>query len=1039
MLPYSGARPNLCGCKRIQFSLMFLGLLMTFLIQSTFGQHSEIILKSLSVEEGLSHATAHHIMQDHNGFIWVSTRDGLNRYDGRSFKKFRRDPEDTNSLSSNTVWITHEDREGLIWIGTSGGGLNIYDPDRRRFYHFVHDEKDPESIGSNTVLSIFEDREGTIWIGTEGGGLNKVVERRHGAEGIRLRFKRYLARKNNPESLSHNTVMDIEQDDKGHLWLATYGGGINKFDKEREIFFPEYKIGGKFVMSVALKGHQLWAGTKYHGLSMLDLHTGSLKVFQQDTKDPGSLSSNFVWPVLIDREGTVWAGTFGGGVNRITKNRKTGGSEFSIATYQNSSRDNNPIPDNYITSIYQDKSGLVWIATNNSGIFILREKELFKKPEWVIQNSELALADIKFNDFLKDRSGNYWMGTTSGLLYKEKGGKKVRFIGDGKSKIVNAIEQLDSGDLLIGTNVGLYILRENTSRPRILNAFTPDGGGPLDRVYDIVQDSKENIWLSTNTGIWKLDAKLKVREQYHESSTPHSLSNSNTGSLYLEGDTLWISTSEAGLNKLNIATGTVRQYRHIAESPASISSNKVMSMLRDNRGNFWIGTSGGGLNKLAYRQGKTVFEKYFKQDGLPDNSIKHLSLDKSGNMWIVTQNGLARFDLQNDTIIPITIPVTYSNRNLDEIFSMEDNEYLLTASKGVQLFDPREFEKTGSGASLIMTGIKIKGEEYQATKSSFDLSTLVLAYHENYLRFEFSLLDYLSSEFASYHYKLEGVDREWISAGRANFASYSALPPDNYTFRVRATGFDGVPAQNELAVKVSILPPFWHKWWFRLAVLVLVASILRAAYNYRINSLLKIERTRRRIASDLHDEVSASLSSITYFAEAIQQVESREKAQRFVKLISDSASEAKEKMTDIIWSIDPEHDDWINLLSKCRRFASDLLESKNIRYNLDIDNDISYPLDRELRQHLWLIFKEMVVNIARHSEAQSVDITFGLHKNVLQLVVRDDGIGMDQLSECGSGNGLKNIKKRAGEINADLELETASELGSRWTLRLKLR
>jgi signal transduction histidine kinase len=220
--------------------------------------------------------------------------------------------------------------------------------------------------------------------------------------------------------------------------------------------------------------------------------------------------------------------------------------------------------------------------------------------------------------------------------------------------------------------------------------------------------------------------------------------------------------------------------------------------------------------------------------------------------------------------------------------------------------------------------------------------------------------------------------------------------------------------------------------------LLLIGGILYGIHRIRINRILREQRIRNRIASDLHDEVSATLSSITYFAQAIRQVPDEQQADRFVGLISESASEAKEKITDIIWSIDPEKDDWVDLLSKCRRFASDLFESKSIAYELDIDTDIDQPLDLELRQHLWLIFKEMTVNAARHSHADQVKVTFGMRDNFLKLVVEDNGQGMHQGSAQSKCKGIRSIRNRAEQINADLELETKKSKGTRWTMKLRV-
>ncbi|MEX2603793.1 MAG: ATP-binding protein, partial [Gracilimonas sp.] len=224
-------------------------------------------------------------------------------------------------------------------------------------------------------------------------------------------------------------------------------------------------------------------------------------------------------------------------------------------------------------------------------------------------------------------------------------------------------------------------------------------------------------------------------------------------------------------------------------------------------------------------------------------------------------------------------------------------------------------------------------------------------------------------------------------------------------------------------------------WWAYLLYTITFTGILYLIYRIRINQILRVQRIRNNIANDLHDEVSATLSSISYFAQAIKSDKLKGDKNRFVDLIANSAGDAKEKITDIVWAINPEHDDWQEFLSKCRRFASDILESKDMSYSLKIDEYIPGKLDMQLRQHLWLIYKEMVTNAVRHSEATQLDIILKYKNGNLELVVQDNGKGMD-VDGVKKGNGLVNINKRADLINAEISLNTSVGFGTRWMLRI---
>ncbi|MEQ8525690.1 triple tyrosine motif-containing protein [Gracilimonas sp.] len=311
-----------------------------------------------------------------------------------------------------------------------------------------------------------------------------------------------------------------------------------------------------------------------------------------------------------------------------------------------------------------------------------------------------------------------------------------------------------------------------------------------------------------------------------------------------------------------------------------------------------------------------------------------------------------------------------------------------------------------------------------------------LSYANNEVRFNYAAASYVSPEHNSYQVKLEGFDKEWSNWTSETQKDYTNIPEGQYTFLVRSKNVYNVAGQMD-SFSFQVLPPWYRTWWAYILYTIVISSILYAVYKIRINQILRVQRIRNNIASDLHDEVSATLSSISYFAEAIKSDRLKEDKSRFVDLIANSAGDAKEKITDIVWAINPEHDDWQNFLSKCRRFASDLLESKEIEYSLKIDEFIPGKLDMQLRQHLWLIFKEMVTNAVRHSKATQLDVIMKYEDGDLKLVIQDNGEGMD-VDIVRKGNGLVNIHKRAEQLNANISLKTSEGFGTRWMLKVPL-
>lgn len=312
---------------------------------------------------------------------------------------------------------------------------------------------------------------------------------------------------------------------------------------------------------------------------------------------------------------------------------------------------------------------------------------------------------------------------------------------------------------------------------------------------------------------------------------------------------------------------------------------------------------------------------------------------------------------------------------------------------------------------------------------------LVLPYEDNQLRFTFAAASYIKPENTEYRVKLEGFEDNWGTWMDEGFKDYTNIPEGDYTLKVQSKNLYEIEG-TEAAFSFSILPPWYRTIWAYFLYIFLFGGILYAAHYVRVRQILKIQNIRNRIAGDLHDEVSATLSSISYFARAVERG-SEEKRGRFVSLISESADDAKDKITDIIWAINPEHDDWERLMAKCRRFASDLLESKGIKHQIDISDQISGKPQVEVRQHFWLMFKEVLTNAARHSGATQVNITIRKKGNKLVLIVQDNGEGFNT-KNVEHGNGLNTIKQRAEKAGGSAELKSEEGFGTRCLIEVDL-
>lgn len=512
-----------------------------------------------------------------------------------------------------------------------------------------------------------------------------------------------------------------------------------------------------------------------------------------------------------------------------------------------------------------------------------------------------------------------------------------------------------------------------------------------------VEEQDGDVWIGTiQSGVFRIDGtffdSLKNFEAYlHHYEVPHDQDNRSLRVFNISGEA--IIGSSAGLFRYDAESDSLVRDQRFGEEMAD-PERQVFLMEEDAKGNIWVRSDLEHQVLLKEKEGYRFAQGALKR--IDANQVNRLYAHESGLIWMATDDGIIQYNPSKDR---------YLQGNPPEPFK--------THVRGVYV----------RGDSLINADLKNKGYE--------------LEYEDNELRFQYAAAQYREPSETRYQIWLEGFEEEWSNWTSEVQKDYTNIPEGNYTFHVRARDVYGTISRTD-TFSFRVFPPWYRTWWAYSLYVLLIGGLLYGLHKIRINRILREQRIRNRIASDLHDEVSATLSSITYFAEAIRQVPEQQQADRFVGLISESAGEAKEKITDIIWSIDPENDDWVDLLSKCRRFASDLLESKGIDYELCIDTDINRSLDLELRQHLWLIFKEMVVNAARHSEASRVDISFGMKDRILTLIVEDNGIGMENIEEYKDGHGVKNIRQRAEKIGAEIELQSNVSTGTRWEMKLDL-
>lgn len=873
-------------------TLHTVGLYLLYLLSIQSLQAQDMQFKHLSTENGLMEGITRCILQDHEGFIWIGTPDGLHRYDGYSFKVYKHDPLDSQSLSQNSIYCLYEDRSGLLWIGTLAG-LNVFDRKSETFIAYKNDPNNPHSLSDNGVSSIYEDSSGLLWIGTYGGGLNVFDKKTE-------KFRSFANKAINPKLPNQYRVMVIYEDRTGSLWIGTAGGGLGLFDRKSETF-KMYKNERNNSNSLSNNGITcleedesglLWIGTNGGGLNVFDKKIERFRRFMNDPNDVQSLNDNKVLSIHSDRSGLLWVGTESGGLNLFDHKTE------KFKTYKGESDKYQSLKNGEIKFIYEDLSGLIWIG--GWGLTMCDTKTGKFKTH--------SLNGVR--SIYEDRSGLLWIGTIDDGLHRFdiKTGKSRQYKYEPGApnslggNYVAAIYEDATGLLWIGTN-GLSILDKKTETFKLYKA-DPNNSESLSgrNVLFFHEDVSRLMWIGTadprfnGGGLNVFDKNIGKFKSYRCEPDNRFLLNNNINFIYEDSNgSLWLGTG-GGLKVFNKKTCEFRSFRSKPNDPQSLSNNNVSCILESGNGLMWIATYGGGINVFDVKN--EVFRSFTEKDGLSNNKVYGLLSDNYGNLWLSTNKGLSKFTPPAD---PMNITNKGVFRNYDITDGLQSNEFNSGAYfknkngrmyfggvNGFNFFHPDSVKDNPYQPPVVISDFQVfnqsvgiahidgcneiyrKNDQYYLSQSIIETETIILSYTESVFSFEFKSLSYWHSEKNQYAYKLEGFDNEWIYCGTRRFATYTNLDPGEYVFRVKGSNHDGVWNEKGTSVRVTILPPPWKTWWAYGLYGIAVLGFLYSARRFELNR----ERKNAQIKeSELRAQAAEATSRAAKAQSKIIQIE----------------------------------------------------------------------------------------------------------------------------------------------------------------------
>lgn len=1006
-------------------------LLLILFSKIASAQFSSLKLEHFTINDGLSNNSINSILQTAEGYLWIATKDGLSRYDGQNFKNFKHNPLDPTSIPENYIMTLLEGRDQTLWVGTWGGGLCKYDPIHESFAQI-------ENSSDNYIQCLIEDHSGNIWYGTTTNGLFKYDPKN----------KQLTSYKDNPglsKKFRDVNITALTEDHNNNLWIGTWDKGLIKFNPVTEIFFyfshePGNKnsISNNSIWSVEITDNHFILVSTNSGLDKININSHSLIHFASPSPAQNDFFSTAIRCTLRDTKGRIWIGNFDYYGLLLVEQDRAGKKNYTHLRKQND--DPSSLVCERIRNLYEDKRGNIWIGTED-GLNKLPTFKSFTQYRYMPLRKN-SIGGRVVSNILEERDGLLWIGYNGGgfdcIDLKTNIRTHYRAEPQNKNSLsaddVIALYEDKNGVIWIGTGNGG--LNRFDKRTKTFKRFLFDANNPYGIKANWVQqilETQDGLFLvGTNDALQIFD---RVKEKFYPFN-PVTADNSikfpdtvSINSLFEDSKkNLWIGTWLSGLFRYD--QNSKKLFHYLPDKKFnSISSNKITSIIEDSKGFIWIGTHSGGLNKFDKQTGK--FIHFTTLNGLPNDVVFGILEDNKENFWISTMKGLARYNPSKNLyrVYDEKDGIVHNQFNWHAYHKNKSGKMYFGGIDGFVSFYPDSIKMETNASPVVLTSFKVFDKEAALPRSLPKTNEIVFEYYQNFFSIEFVALDLQPLEKHQFAYKLEGIDPDWVQAGIRNTAFYTDIRHGEYRFTVKACNADGIWGA-PVPLKIIIIPAWWNTIWFRLFIFSALAAIAVALYKYRMNQLLQIERIRLNIAGDLHDEVGSNLSSISVDSQSLMKSTTLSKTELELSTnIGKTVKETIESFRDIIWFINPKNDFGDDLIFKMRETAAKLLS--NIDWSFNVPDHVRLDIfNLEVRRNIFLLYKEAVTNVIRHSDASKCTIDLYGNQKDFSMIIHDNGKGFDTVN-AGSNYGLVNMKRRAEKINALLNIISEESTGTR--------
>ncbi|HET7843424.1 MAG TPA: two-component regulator propeller domain-containing protein [Xanthomonadales bacterium] len=810
-------------------------------------------------EQGLSENTVRAIAQDRQGFLWVGTEDGLNRFDGISFRTYRSGPGSSHELAEdfvNALLVTHDD---ALWIGTFGGGLSRYDPRTGAFENHLHDPGDPRSLSHDDVSALYEDANRRLWVGTRGGGVDRIdlatgaIERVAGDATLREATQQVSA---------------LAGDGEGGVWVGTPARGLVRIDASLALHAGDVaeaagtdRLDEDITALLRDAAGALWVGTRAHGLARRAAD-GQWTRWRHRHDAQRSLGDDEINGLYQDRAGTIWIAT-GMGLDRYDA------AHDRFEHHRRDPLDRTSLPHNFAIVAFEDSVGSLWVGTGGGGIARHRlSSGMFE----VFQHDGASAAGGAGGiwSMLEDERGTVWIGTLNGGLHRlsRTSGRIAPFPVALADRDVRALLAPTDGTLWVGSRHGLDVL-DRDRRP--LRRFVQDPFAPgslrNDYVRAMLQDARGRIWIGTyGGGLHRWEPEREAFSAWHnDPARADSLSDDRVYCLLEDGDdALWVGTHGGGLDRFDIASGTFARYRHDPAVAGSLPSDRVLALRRDLEGDLWVG-SGSGLARFAAATQR--FEGIAQLEG---STVYSILVDARDRLWLSTNDGLVRFDPKTRQVrrYPGEGALTRAEFNGGAASAGRSGRLYFGGMNALVAVDPRVEEAVESEPRVVLTDLLLFNRVVRTVAHDADsplaqtleyTPRIELRHDHSVFGFGFAALDTADPMLHGFSYRLEGFSDRWLDAPPTQrTAVFTNVPSGSYRFRVRTTDVDGRWLAKEAGIDVRVLPAPWRSPLAYAAYALAIAALLGWFAWQRARRMAQKRRAQERLRES-EDRLSMAL------------------------------------------------------------------------------------------------------------------------------------------------------------------------------------